>query len=307
LLRLKNEDLDFDDIREMVSKKRGLDFGLFHEFLDHFQLHGGFEAVRNTLKSIATADNTNALPLSVIPSLTSPFKNCNKIINPEYAREMTEEIQGLIISRLENMTDEEMKDLDKSTINDLLSEIREFLLIALDENSIDEKLESVKLSMALRFLKSTNMKKRLNGINEIKSIIEMTSDSIRRGWQDEESPRKSRWLKPEYLCNWIHENKLTELLFGESSHIEVIKRSANVLRFLSYHKQLTKEHLDLLWKCQDGKHEATVLGVFETIIELSIDLSIESLDYIFSKIESIPLKKYNEQTLNFVKDFTINA
>ena len=80
-----------------------------------------------------------------------------------------------------------------------------------------------------------------------------------------------------------------------------------MLRFLSFHQQLTKEHLDLLWKCQEGKHEATVLGVFETIIEVSLELSIESLDYIFSKIESIPLKKYNEQVLNFVKDFTMNA
>lgn len=63
----------------------------------------------------------------------------------------------------------------------------------------------------------------------------------------------------------------------------------------------------MLWKCQEGKHEATVLGVFETIIEISLELSVESLDYIFSKIESIPLKKYNEQVLNFVKDFTMNS
>jgi hypothetical protein len=152
------------------------------------------------------------------------------------------------------------------------------------------------------------MKKRLNGINEIKNIIEQTSDNRhRQSWQDDDSPRRSRWLKPEFLLNWIHENKLTELLLGESSHIEVIKRSACVLRFLSYHNQLTKEHLDLLWKCQEGKHEATVLGVFETIIEIAMYLSSESLNYIFSKIQEIPLKKYNEQVLNFVKDFTVNA
>lgn len=50
-----------------------------------------------------------------------------------------------------------------------------------------------------------------------------------------------------------------------------------------------------------------MLGVFETIIDISPDLAVDSLDYIFEKIQLIPIKKYNEQVLNFVKDFTTNA
>jgi hypothetical protein len=307
LQKLRNEDLDFDDIRDIISKKRDLTYGLLHEFVDHFHHHGGFEAVRNALKSIINAENTHSLPLSVIPDLTSPFRNLGTILDEKYAKEMTEEVQELLLKRLNDMSEEEMKDVEKSTINDLLVEIREFLIIAIDENIVDEKLESIKLSMALRFLKSASIKKRLNGINEIKSIIEMTTMNLRRGWHDEDSPRRARWLTPEYLCKWIHDCKLTDMLLGEDSHIEVIKRSASVLKFLSYNKQLTKDHLDLLWKCQDGKHEATVLGVFETIIDISLDLNLEALNYIFEKIDSIPTKKYNEQVLNFVKDFTINA
>ena len=152
------------------------------------------------------------------------------------------------------------------------------------------------------------MKKRLNGINEIKAIIESTTDLfVRRSWKDDDSPRKSRWLKPEYLCKWISDNKLVEYILGDSSHIEVIKRSATVLQFLSHNKQLTQHHLDLLWKSLEDKHEATVLGVYETINEIAEDLDKKSVDYIFSKIKSIPLKKYNEHTVKFVKDFTIKA
>lgn len=152
------------------------------------------------------------------------------------------------------------------------------------------------------------MKKRLNGINEIKSIIESTSDSVRKShWQDEDSPRRSRWLKPEYLCKWINDNKLVEYLLGDSSHVEVIKRSTTVLRFLSHNQQLTKGHLDLLWGALEDKHEATVLGVFETINEIVDDLNTKQIDYLFTKIQSIPIKKYNEQTVKFVKEFTIKA
>ena len=250
----------------------------------------------------------------IIQTMTSPFNGCSCVINKEYAKEMCTEIQDIVLERLENMDDDEMKDIDRTTISNMLTEFKGFLCIGIDdEDSVDQKLESVKLSMALRFLKSSNMKKRLNGINQIKSIIEFTerssssSDHMRRHWQDDDSPRVSRWLKPEYLCNWLLENQLLEYILGENSHVEVVKRSTSVLKFLSNCKALTKDHLDLLWKCQEDKHEATVLGVYETINEVALDLEKDALDYIFTKIESIPLKKYNEQTVNFVKEFTSNA
>jgi hypothetical protein len=303
-----HDDTDFEDLTELVHKNKNLDFGLFHEFLDHFQQHGGFDLLRAALKTVVPSERRKSLPLDLIPILTAPFKNCSNILNPEYAKEMSEELQSVIIGRLENMSDDEMKDIDKSTINKILLELRDFLCIGLQDNSVDERLESVKLSMALRFLKSSNMKKRLNGINEIKAIIESTTDLfVRRSWKDDDSPRKSRWLKPEYLCKWISDNKLVEYILGDSSHIEVIKRSATVLQFLSHNKQLTKHHLDLLWRSLEDKHEATVLGVYETINEIAEDLDKKAVDYIFSKIKSIPLKKYNEQTVKFVKDFTIKA
>lgn len=305
--KMKMEDLQFDEIRELMFKTRELNFGLFHEFLDYFQQLEGFSHLRRALKCIVPSEGNLTLPLDLIPLFTSPYKNCVTIINPEYAREMCEELQSIIIGRLENMTDEEMKDIDKNTTNSILGELREFLCIGLDHDSVDEKLESIKLSMALRFLRSTNMKKRLNGINEIKSIIEMTASSMRKGWHEDESPSRARWLKPEYLCRWIQDNHLVEYLLGDSSHVEVIKRSTTVLKFLSHYKQLTKDHLELLWKSQEDKHEATVLGVYEAIIDISNDLDKDALDFIYSRIESIPLKKYNEQTLNFVKDFTNNA
>lgn len=110
------EEIDFDDTVEMILKNTDLDFGLFHEFLDHFQLHGGFDSLRKALQKVVPFETEHTLPLELIPSLTSPFKSCSNILNPEYSREMAEELQSIIIGRLENMTDEEMKDVDKNTI-----------------------------------------------------------------------------------------------------------------------------------------------------------------------------------------------
>ena len=257
-------------------------------------------------------DESPTLPLELIPEFTSPFRACSNILNPEYTKEMAEELQSIIVGRLENMSDEAMKEVDKATIHSIMHDFRDFLCLGLPEEVVDEKLESVKLGLALRFLKSPEMKKRLTGINEIKSIVRSTerigSRMVQHKWQDDDSPRvKSRWLKPEYLINWIEEHKLVEYLLGESSHVEVIKRSSSLLIFLANNNHLTVEHLDLLWKSQEDKHEATVLGVYETINEIANYLSKEGISYLFEKINSMPVKKYNEQTVKFVKEFTLKS
>lgn len=110
---LLGDDLDFDDIRDLIHKNEDLDFGLFYEFLDHFQLHGGFDHLRTALKKVVPFESEATLPLELVSELTSPFKNCSTILNPEYAREMSEELQSIIIGRLETMSDEEMKNVDK--------------------------------------------------------------------------------------------------------------------------------------------------------------------------------------------------
>lgn len=40
---------------------------------------------------------------------------------------MVEEIQSIVLGRLEKMSDDEMKEIEKQTIHSLLIELREFL------------------------------------------------------------------------------------------------------------------------------------------------------------------------------------
>ena len=296
----------------MIFDNKNLGFGLFYEFLDHFQFHGGFDQLRKVLQRVVPFEDNPVLPLDLIPEFTSPFKACSNILNPEYTKEMAEELQSIIVGRLKNMSDDSMKEMDKNTIHSIMSDFRDFLCLGLPEEVVDEQLESVKLGLALRFLKSPEMKKRLTGINEIKSIVRSTerigSGIVHHKWQDDDTPEiRSRWLKPEYLINWIEENKLVEFLLGESSHVEVIKRSASLLIFLANNNHLNVNHLELLWKSQEDKHEATVLGVYETINEIASYLNKDSILYLFEKINSMPIKKYNEQTVKFVKEFTLKS
>lgn len=70
---------------------------------------------------------------------------------------------------------------------------------------------------------------------------------------------------------------------------------------------LDETTLNLLWKCQEGKHEETVWSVFETINSIAPSLKQDHLFYLFAKIKTIPKKEYTEMILKFIKEFTESA
>ena len=54
------------------------------------------------------------------------------------------------------------------------------------------------------------------------------------------------------------------------------------MKFLASSNGLTSDHLNLLWKACENKHEATVRVIFEAIIEISNYLTVDVI-YIFNR------------------------
>jgi ubiquitin carboxyl-terminal hydrolase 9/24 len=70
------------------------------------------------------------------------------------------------------MTEKELKEIDKESVTKVLYELRDFFTLSMSEPETAELIEMNQLSMALRFLKSTYLEKRLKGISDIKLLIE---------------------------------------------------------------------------------------------------------------------------------------
>lgn len=70
---------------------------------------------------------------------------------------------------------------------------------------------------------------------------------------------------------------------------------------------LNQQIIDLVWKCQQGKHEETVRVVYTLINEVVEDLSPPLLEAIHSKIAEVPPSQYSEMYLAFLKEFTLKA
>lgn len=139
---------------------------------------GGFDAIIDFLKS--EIDNSDdKVPLEAFSMMTLPFRNCLEIFSQSFASSFVSSVKDIVISRLRNMSEKELKEIDKETVGRVLYDMKDFLSLAMNEKETAEIIEQNMLITALRFLKSTYLEKRLKGISEIKAMIERIEYSIK--------------------------------------------------------------------------------------------------------------------------------
>jgi hypothetical protein len=71
----------------MIINRRGVVFGQFLNFLNHFAELGGFDALIDAMK--AGNENDERMPLEMISLLVSPFRTCNSVFAPTFAATFT--------------------------------------------------------------------------------------------------------------------------------------------------------------------------------------------------------------------------
>jgi hypothetical protein len=53
------------------------------------------------------------------------------------------------------------------------------------------------------------------------------------GYQDGYKIKPMKFLNPDLLRNWILNQKILDIVFGENTHMEIVKRTGSILKFLA--------------------------------------------------------------------------
>lgn len=61
--------------------------------------------------------------------------------------------------------------------------------------------------------------------------------------------RPSDFISSEYLKNAFIEMKILDIIVGENTHTEIIKRAAPVIRFIAINRVFDEGAVNLIWKC----------------------------------------------------------
>lgn len=98
-------------------------------------------------------------------------------------------------------------------------------------------------------------------------------------------------------------HNLFDLIFGPSSHHQIVKRSADIIRFLYSHGRFTRDNIDVIWNSASSKHEAEKEALMTLIQDIVPSLSAQDLQYFFLKLYLLSYPEIDSQVLSLIKSF----
>ncbi|OMJ74578.1 hypothetical protein SteCoe_26477 [Stentor coeruleus] len=257
--------------------------------INYFSSIGGFDVFNEILRE---NEDIKKAPFRFIYNL--PVYEIRAYFTKAFDLLWTTTFKNLVIERIQEISDKEIKMLEKDMVSNVIGVLR----IMIDDS--DDDWDSVDLGLALKLLKCPYMEKKLKGLSEIKDFIENISE------KESSVKRKYKFLNSEVLARWIIENKVLETVV-ENAHEEMIKRLSCVFIFLAENQKLETSHLDLILKYAQNHHDSLLISVYKVITDISPHISFKLQHYLYKKLIETPAEDYDEKFLRMISEFSIKS
>ena len=215
---------------------------IFLKFINHFGVSGGFKSLITHLTfkalDIETKDIYN-IPFSALENILKLLRNLVPFLNETLKLDILTFLKNEITKRFINLTEKDIKDIDKEFLIKILSDIKVILWKGFEPEIVFEMIESLELDLAFKFLICPYFEKRLKGIISINEIAERLEFTEKYGKHNESfylnmsKTAICKFLTAEILMNWIKEKGLIQILLGDSIHIEILKRGFFIFSYFS--------------------------------------------------------------------------
>jgi len=196
----------------------------------------GFERIIRVIKGT----DQRIFPLSLTGIVLTQFCNLSSYFEVNQTNLFASEVCQTIMHRLDNLTDQEIKEIDRTQTRQVLYVLETFIKIYRPQTNVFEISETYELRIAQKYLMSPFFDKKIRGMAEFKDIFNkvenrqrFTENEIRR-----DETQVCRFLNFQNFSNWICQTQVLEYIYIENPHGELIKRSLE----LTYLRVIDKEN-----------------------------------------------------------------
>lgn len=247
-------------------------------------------------------------PMQVAEMILGLVKAISGRFKDQYGAQFLGDFKQRLYKRIKSISDVEIKELEIEQVQSLFRAMEEFLLQVGHKEVVEEFYEFKEiqcLNLYLRLMDSPSFEKKLKGINGIREYVAKLESA-----QDESDDPKSqketlKHVDADKFTEWVLENKIIELIYEKYMHIELIKRSIEIQKFIAENTPDFPQHLiDFMWNSIKDKHEEVKKVIYENLIELAPCLDLQAAQKIFNKFLEVKYENYDEDFIDLIGRFT---
>lgn len=223
------------------------------------------------------------LPVSTAHAITAVVSNLKLWLNYRSIVTLFVPIRSKILQYMRQLSDQDLRSPATKTMAD-------FMWTAI-KDPLDTQItfDVDGLALAFKYFTSTTLTMRLAGMAQINTQINIFNDICTSETVAEVE------IVGQKLSDWLNENRIIHHLFGPNLHVELIKQSPIILRFLAVENQITDEHLNLIWQAAQLKHCSKV--IYDVLPPLVKNLSLPPALHMYSLLCRLDPKEHTEQSI----------
>ncbi len=90
-------------------------------------------------------------------------------------------------------------------------------------------------------------------------------------------------IESDTLVPWLLHHHIPERLVSVDSHIQICRKSADIIAYLAQHGEMNTTWLDLIWQRMEREpHESVITSVYETIMCIFLHLTLQHRAYLYA-------------------------
>lgn len=240
--------------------------------------------------------------MKLLGSLQTVFDNTDRNFSMKFA----EEVCSALVHRLDYLQENEIKELDKDILHGVIDVLKEYMKV-IQPAEADQAAELRELQIAQKYLRCPYFEKRVRGINELKEIYIKVANAANKS-RTTEQLACTKWLNAEKYSRWLLDENIIKFIFLENPHVELIKRSSEIMRLLALDERFfTADIVDMLWVCASEKHEDIIRATLDLIQDLALIMPLDRLGQLATKLRGVKDNEFDEKLVHFLKNYTLNT
>lgn len=224
---------------------------------------------------------------------------CNSsILSPVYGRwKITLAAVNSVQSWIPRMTDDEIRNFDKELMDKCLRSVLNISHYYYRQTDLNEKVELLFLSFALRCINSGFIDKRVYGIGCLSTFIYSYNS---------QNPA-SLVLTKDSAARWILENSVLEFLLGPSAQTELVKETSSLVSFIFSRSDCPTTLLELTWNSVLSLHETISEAILKTLASCITFFTQSVFDFFVAKIHSVAPQDIYPRIISFYSALVTNV
>lgn len=261
----------------------------------------GFKIFVSFIENRPNFDDT-----SLILKIVQDIKAC---VHEEFWEKESKVLIDTVCWVIQTLKNEDVKGIQKESINRFMKNFSEFLKVKYkDSLEVAKIFEYCELEVALIFLRSSFLEKKILGIDEMNKKIKQAKgrSSNLRGFPGGNFDQYTKYLTEDLLRSWMEEKALFDELYGPTCHPEIVKRSTDIAHFLLQESKLSQARINVIWENALSRYQAYKDSMLNLLEELIHKFNGSDLKFLCHKIVTMPHNQVNHRLLQMIKSFNFN-